>query len=163
MSLLRAVAAVVLALAGQATLGRIWPEGHRYVDLMLVMVVWYGIAHSQRGAMLVGCTGGLLQDAWFHLGAFGTEGFKKTLIGWALGVLAVRLDLNHAGGRFVTGGLFAVADVLADQLVPRLLDQRASWPGPTALIVRVLVTGLLVAAIGGIVDRRRSRRAAFRE
>jgi len=163
MNLLRALAAVVLALAGQATLGRIWPEGHRFVDVMLATVVWYGIAHSQRGAMLVGCAGGLLQDAWFHLGAFGTEGFKKTLIGWALGVLAVRLDLNHSAGRFVTGGLFAAADVLADQIVPRILDQPTHWPGITALMVRAAATGLLVAAIGGIVDRRRRRRAAFRE
>jgi hypothetical protein len=159
----RAVAAVVLALAGQSALGRVWPEGHRFVDLMLAAVVWYGIAHTQRGAMLVGCAGGLLQDSWFQLGLFGAEGFKKTLIGWILGALSVRVDLNHAAGRFVTGGAMAVVDVLADQLVPKLLDQRVEWPATGALVTRIVTTGLLVATIGGIVDRRRRRRTAFRE
>jgi hypothetical protein len=163
MNLLRAVAAVVLALAGQAALGRIWPEGHRYADLMLAAVVWYGIAHTQRGAMLIGAAGGLLQDTWFHLGAFGAEGFKKTLIGWLLGVVSVRVDLNHAAGRLVAGAVCAAVDAVADLLVPRLLDQRAEWPGSGVLAVRVVTTGLLVAIIGGIVDRRRGRRAAFRE
>jgi hypothetical protein len=162
-SFVRAVAAVMLALFAQAALGRIWPGSHTYVDFMLAAVAWYGIAHGQRGAMLVGCAGGLLQDAWFQLGTFGAEGFKKTLLGWLLGAVSVRVDLENALGRFVTGGAFALADALADQLVPRLVARPPEWPETGVLVVRIVSTGLLVSLAGGIVDRRRTRRTAFRE
>jgi len=66
------------ALAVQAMLGRFWPEATRYVDVMLLPVVWYGIAGSQRSGMLVGCAAGLMQDVWFQLGVLGLNGAGKS-------------------------------------------------------------------------------------
>jgi len=50
-TLLRATAVLLLALALQTGLGRLWPDAHRYVDLMYLPVIWYGIRRSQAAAM----------------------------------------------------------------------------------------------------------------
>ena len=98
MKLLRALMGLAVAVSLQAGLGRLWPDAHRYAELLLVPVVAFGIVGSQRSAMLVGCCAGLLQDAWFDIGVFGLNGFKRTLLGWALGGLGSRFDLNRRTG-----------------------------------------------------------------
>ncbi len=144
MSSLRGLLAILICLGLQAGLGYLWPLSGNYVDLMLLPVCWYGITHSQRGAMLVGCGGGLLQDAWLHAGTLGINGFKKTLIGWALGGLGSRFDLNQPLGRFVSGAAVSLADSLLDVGLRQLLDQRVLGPVVLTVVVRALVTGLLM-------------------
>lgn len=162
MSFLRALAALALALAGQTVLGHLWSGAHRFVDLMLLPVVWYGIAGSQRSGMFAGCAAGLLQDAWFQIGTFGLGGFKKTLLGWALGGIGSRFDINRQGGRFIAGSLFSLVDSLLDVGLRRLMDQGPSGSGPLDIAIRVLVAGLLVATMFGIVERSKRRRGLRR-
>lgn len=165
MRLLRAILALVLALAGQTVLSHLWPGAHRFVDLMLIPVVWYGLTGSQRSGMLVGCSSGLLQDAWFQITVFGLNGFKKTLLGWLLGGVGSRFDLNHQAGRFAAGFLFSLGDVLLDLGLRRLLDQQQAAPRLWEIGVKALVSGLLVMLVFGIVEssqrRRRMRRLAY--
>jgi cell shape-determining protein MreD len=156
--LLRAALALAVALAIQAGLGRFWPQGHRYVDAMLVPVVWYGIAGSQRSAMWIGCAAGLLQDAWLGAGTFGINGFKKTLLGFTLGGLGSRFDLNQQAGRFAAGAVTSLADSIMDPVLRRLLDQRQAWPAPQGVVIKALITGLLAAGAFGIIDSVRRRR-----
>jgi rod shape-determining protein MreD len=158
---LRLLLALLLALLLQAALGRLWPGAHGYADFMMVPVVWCGIAGSQRSAMFVGCAAGLFQDAWFQLGAFGLNGFKKTALGWILGGLGSRFDLNRQGVRMACGALASVADSLMDIVLRRLLDQRQPPPSPAQILIKAVVVGLMVAgvfAIMGAVRRRRDRR-----
>jgi len=108
--------------------------------------------------MLVGCAAGLLQDAWFQLGVFGLNGFKKTLLGWILGGLGSRFDLNRQGGRMVFGALTSLADSLMDLGLRRLLDRQLAAPSATDIGVKALVTGLLVAAAFNVMERARRRR-----
>jgi rod shape-determining protein MreD len=154
---LAALVALVAALALQTGLGGIWPDVHRYVDLPLVVVVWYAIARSQRSAMLLGCAAGLLQDAWFRIAVFGMNGFKKTLLGWALGGIASRFDLNQPGGRLVAGTLVGLGDRLLEWPLRRLLDQHVVLPGLLDLAGPALTTGLLVLFAGNIVERAGGR------
>jgi len=157
-SFLKAVLVLALALSAQAALGLLWPEAHRFVDLMLLPVVWYGIAGSQRTGMLVGCAAGLLQDAWFQFGVFGLNGFKKTLLGWVLGGLGARFDLNRQGGRMLFGALASLADSLMGLGLRRLLDRQLAAPQPGEIAIKAVVTGLLVAAAFNVVERVRRRR-----
>jgi cell shape-determining protein MreD len=151
---------LVVALVLQAGLGRLFPGIHRYVDVLLVPVAIYGVASSRRAAMGMGCAAGLLSDTWFHGGPFGLHGFKRTLLAWMLGTVATRLDLNQPAGRLVTGALVSLGDDVLDFILRALLDEHPHFPGPTALVVRAVVTGLLVAAGGGMLDRgRRDERA----
>jgi hypothetical protein len=112
--------------------------------------------------MLVGCVAGLLHDTWFQVGAFGLSGFKRTLLGWALGATASRLDLNQAAGRIFAGAAAAVADGLLDFMLKSLLDQTPELRDPSELLVRAASTGLLAALAGRILDHV-GLRAADRE
>lgn len=155
---LRLLLVLAVALALQSVLGLLWPSAHRYVDGMLVPVIWYGICGSQRTGMWVGCAAGLLQDAWFGLGVFGLNGFKKTLIGWVLGGLGSRFDLNRQGGRMVFGVMASLADSLMDLGLRRMLDRTLGTPGPVEIAIKAVVTGVLVAVAFWIVERARKRR-----
>jgi rod shape-determining protein MreD len=150
--------ALALALALQSALGLLWPDAHRYVDIMLVPVVWWGIVGSQRTGMLVGCAAGLLQDAWFQLGVFGLNGFKKTLLGWILGGLGSRFDLNRQAGRLAFGTLASLADSLLDMGLRRLLDLQQAPPRPVEVLIKSVVTGLLVVGTFILMERVRRRR-----
>ena len=157
MSLLKALAVLIGALALEATIGRVWPEFHRYIDLMLLPVIWYGLNGSTRSAMLVGCAGGLLQDAWFQVGVFGISGFKMTLLGWVLGGVGSRFELNNQVGRLLAGVLFALADSLLDLGLRRLFDLHSTLSG-SDMAVRAAVAGLLAVWGFGLVDRLRDSR-----
>ena len=158
MRLVRVILALTLALALQSALGLLWPEAYRFVDIMLVPVVWYGIVGSQRTGMLVGCAAGLMQDAWFQLGVFGLNGFKKTLLGWILGGLGARFDLNRQAGHLAFGILASLADSLLDLGLRRLLDLHQAPPRPVEVLIRAAVTGLLVFGAFLLIERARRRR-----
>ena len=158
MSLLRVIVFLALALALQSALGLLWPDAHRFVDIMLVPVAWYGIAGSQRTGMLVGCAAGLLQDAWFHLGVFGLNGFKKTLLGWVLGGLGSRFDLNRQTGRMLFGVLASLADSLMDLGLRQLLALDHAVPRPVDVLIKAVATGLLIAGAFFLAERVRRRR-----
>jgi cell shape-determining protein MreD len=155
MSALRALVILAAALVLQAALGRLFPGIHRYVDVLLAPVAIYGAASSQRAAMGMGCASGLLSDTWFHGGPFGLHGFKRTLLGWAAGAVATRVDLSQRAGRFVTGVLVSLGDHLLDFFVRGLLDARPGVPTLAELALRAVTTGLLAAAGGALLHAQR--------
>ena len=158
MRLLRAIMGLALAVSLQVGLGSLWPDAHRYADLLLVPVVVYGIVGSQRSAMLVGCCAGLLQDAWFDIGVFGLNGFKRTLLGWTLGGLGSRFDLNRRAGWLAAGVLLSLVDSMMDLGLRRMLDLEQATPRVTEIVIRAVVTGLLVSVAFGLQARARQRK-----
>jgi len=157
MSLIWAVLSLLVTLGLQAGLAQLWPAGHAYIDWLYLPVVWYGLGGTQRSAMLVGCAAGLLQDGWFQVGVFGLNGFKKTLLGWALGGAGTRFDLNSPPARLVTAIIVCLADSALDPLLRRLLDQSIGIPRIGDVILRALATGLILTISFAIVDRFRER------
>ena len=165
MKLLRAAAALAVCLAVEAFLGAFLPTVHRYVDPMILPVAWYALRGAQRSAMLAGCFGGLVQDAWFQAGLFGTQGFCKTLLAWALGAVASRVEMNVLWGRITAGVVLPVLGDLLETGVRRLFDQSVLLPGAVDLLVRGLLGGLLVPLVFAIVEkvaRVRERRPSGR-
>jgi len=142
---LRAAGLLLLALGLQAALGRLWPSAIRFVDLLAIPALWYAIGGGPRAGLLAGCAAGLLQDAWFQAGVFGLNGFKKTLLGWAVGALGGWVDLHGQGGRLVATAVFVVGDALADLALRRLLDLDSTLPVPWEVLVKWVLTALLVA------------------
>jgi rod shape-determining protein MreD len=138
-------------------MGLLGPRVHAYVDVMLVPVLYYGIVGSQRSAMFVGCAAGLLQDAWFQVGVFGLNGFKKTLLGWMVGGLGTRLDFNNAAARLVLGVGASLTDSTMDLVLRRLLDRQHAVLGLTETVGKALITGLLVVAAFGVALRFKER------
>jgi rod shape-determining protein MreD len=160
-TILTATLWLVLCLILQAAIGQWVPEAHRYVDSMLWPVVWYAITQSQRSAMLVGCAAGLLQDAWFGAGIFGVHGITKTILGWVLGGLGARFDLNHLGGRLAGGGLFFIAERFVEMGIFLLLGLSVVRPAVADLAMGAVVNAAVVTVLFGLIDkvRGRSRRA----
>jgi len=156
LKLLRVVLVLAGALVVQAGLSRLWPECQRYVGILILPVVWYGAAASPRAAMLVGSAAGLLHDTWFEF-PIGVYGFKWTLIGWGLGALSSRIDLNHQGGLALAGVLAWLADSLLDPALRRLVDLEPIVRSPQEILVHAVTTGLLAALAGSIVERMRGR------
>jgi len=152
-SALRALLGLAAALGIQVALARIWPDTGRFVSLLLVLVVTYGVSGSQRSAMFMGCLAGLLNDSWLQAGVFGISGFKWTLLGWALAAVNMRLDLGHTPGRFGAGVAVVLGDSLLNGVLARLLDQSTRSRGLGILLLQALLTGLLAALVGSIVDR----------
>lgn len=162
MSFVLALVALAGSLLFQASLGQGLPTAGRYVDAMLFPVVYYALARTQRSAMLVGCASGLLQDAWFQAGAFGVHGFSRTLLGWALGGLGARFDLNHFWGQLLGGATMFVGDRAIEIGLLLLLDQSVAPPTATELLLGAMVNGLLVPAVFTVVQRGMRRERARR-
>jgi rod shape-determining protein MreD len=155
----RVLIALVFALGIEALIGRVFPVALGFLDLMLVLVAYVAIRGSQRSAMVAGCAGGLLHDAWFQIGLFGIGGFKKTLLAWVVGGLATRLDLNHAPGRLTVGVVLSVADQFLEIGLYRLMDLATAPLDPVKILARAAITGVLVASVFAIVDRKSRRRS----
>ncbi len=162
MRLLRGILALAICLCLEAAMGRWVPSSLRYVDVMLVPVAWYGIARSQRSAMLTGCVAGLIQDAWFETAVFGINGFKKTLLGFVLGGLGSRFDINQGVGWVLAGMILPIADRLLEAGLLRLLDRAVGSVDPIEMLIRAGAGGLLVAAAFSILVRVRGRKAIAR-
>jgi rod shape-determining protein MreD len=156
-SLLFAALAILGALGFEVGLGRFAPGASRYVDALMLPVVWYALARSQRSAMLAGCALGLLEDVWLRGGTLGVAGLAKTVVGWALGGLGARFDLNNPWGRLASGGLATTADALLQMALFRFLDLATGPFDPLEMGLRALTGGLLTFLVFAIL-RRGSRR-----
>ena len=156
MNVLRVLAGLALALAGQAALGRVWPGVHRWIDLLLVPVAVCATGRSHRTAMLVGCASGLLTDAWFHVGSFGASAFRRTFLGWLVAWISSRLDAGPGVSRFGAGAALGLADALLEPVMLRLLDLHATARPIAAVLVLSLVTGLAAVLGGGLADTVRA-------
>lgn len=162
---LRAALALAVALGVQIVLGLWAPSLTRWVDVLTLPVAWYALAVSQRAGLFVGCAAGLLQDAWLQAELFGAAGFSKSLLGWALGGLAARFELNVAWGRATAGALLPVLDRLIVLGLRALFDRGVVPPDPVELGVRAVAGALLTLGVFATMDRvlkidpRRGRRA----
>lgn len=155
---LSAIGALAACLAVQVLLGRLAPASQHYADFLALPMAWYGLRGAQRSAMLAGCAGGLLQDAWFAPGLVGASGFSKTLLGWTLGALGSRFDLNAFWARSIAGGALPIAESLVESGLRRLFDQAIVPWAAGDLAVRAAVGGLLVPVVFAILDRVRAGR-----
>ncbi len=156
---LAALGALAACLALQVVLGRLLPEFQHLADFLALPMAWYGLRGAQRSAMFAGAAGGLLRDVWFEPGLVGASGFSKTLLGWALGGLGARFDLNASWARSVAGGALPVLEILVESGLRRLFDQAvASWTAGD-LALRAVVGGLLVPVVFAILDRVRAGRS----
>lgn len=163
MKTFRALLFLGICLGLQAGLARLLPASARYVDMMVLPVVWYAVRGSQRSALLAGCAGGLMQDGWFEAGVFGMTGFSKTFLGWLVGGLASRVDLNGFGLRFSVGAVFTLAQSVLEIGLRRLLDQTTWTPQLWEWILKAAVTGAIVAIGFPLVDRfRGAGRSGYR-
>jgi rod shape-determining protein MreD len=94
---------VIAALVLQLLIARYLRFAHLdlgYVDPVLIVTVYTSFGRNPLLTMLVGTTAGLAQDS-FSGGVFGSQGFTKTVIGFIVGSLSVRIALENVFSRLV--------------------------------------------------------------
>lgn len=162
MIVLWALVGIGLSLAFELALGRVAPGATRYVDLMMLPLATYALRTSQRSSMAVGCVSGLLQDYWMEPRLLGINGLVKTVLGWALGGVGSRFDLNNFWGRFAAGASVHLADEGLQAGLRRLFGETLAPVAPLTLLIRAVAGGLLTAGILAIVSRVGASRSAAR-
>lgn len=163
MIVLWAALGIGLSLAFELVLGRFAPGTTRYVALMTLPLVAYALRTSQRSAMVVGCASGLLEDYWVEPRLFGLNGLVKTVLGWAMGGIGARFDLNNFWGRFVSGASVHLVDEGLQTALRRLFGAAVAPVGLATLGIRAVAGGLLTAAVLAIVSKLGAGRRAMRQ
>ena len=163
MIVLWAALGIGLSLAFELVLGRFAPGATRYVALMTLPLVAYALRTSQRSSMVVGCASGLLEDYWIEPRLFGLNGLVKTILGWALGGIGARFDLNNFWGRFASGASVHLVDEGLQTALRRLFGEAVAPVGVASWGIRAVAGGLLTAAILAIVSKFGTSRRATRQ
>ncbi len=163
MIVLWALLGIGLALAGELGLGRFAPGATPYVSVMMLPLATYALRTSQRSSMVVGCASGLLEDYWIEPRLFGLNGLVKTILGWALGGIGARFDLNNVWGRLASGASVHLVDVGLQTALRRLFGEAVAPVGVASLGTRAVAGGLLTAGVLAIVGKFGTSRRATRQ
>ncbi|MFL6214933.1 MAG: rod shape-determining protein MreD [Blastocatellia bacterium] len=138
----------------------------KYVDLPLVVTVYFGLQRAPMLAMFSGLALGLGGDALAG-GVLGVGGFAKTLIGYLVAVASVRFALENPLARLAMVALSSATNtvlfiglyLMLDQPLPEVatyadLGRRVGWGtlGDTAMAIVVFI----------VLDRIFSEQAAAR-
>ena len=162
MIILWALLGIGVSLGCELALGRVIPGATRYVDFLMLPLATYALRTSQRSSMTVGCVSGLLQDYWMEPRLFGINGLIKTVLGWGLGGIGARFDLNNLGGRFAAGASVSLLDEALQAGLRRLFGDALAPVHVSTVLLRAAAGGLLTAAVLAIVSRVGSTRSAAR-
>jgi rod shape-determining protein MreD len=161
------IVALFVALALQSTLAGLRIGGVTAVNLVLVVVVYAGLAFGPGSGLVVGSVGGLVQDALAG-GIIGIGGFAKTLVGFAVGVLGAQFIVSQPLPRFV---MFIAATVLHEacfQLLYAVVESRAFRLPYSATLTQALINAVVGVVAFQVVEqgpqmlqRRRARGGRF--
>ena len=163
MIVLWALLGIGLSLMVELGLGRFAPGVTHYVAVMTLPLVAYALRTSQRSSMVVGCASGLLEDYWIEPRLFGLNGLVKTILGWALGGIGARFDLNNFWGRCASGASLHLVDEGLQTALRRLFGEAVAPVGAASLGIRAVAGGLLTAAVLAIVSKLGMSRRATRQ
>jgi len=129
------------------------PPLHRSVDLVLLVVVYYGSAGQRVGAMFAGAAGGLLEDVWLG-DVMGIHGLSKTLIAYVLGGIGSHFELSSAPARTVAVMLAALLESAVQPLILLGLGLPAAPPQPVDLLLRCLGNGVAGALLFSLAAKK---------
>src|SRR5215210_1506422 len=120
--------ALVLALAIilQTSLGVVW-QPFVYIDLPLIVVVYFALQRDAMQALVVGVAAGLATDALGAGGLLGAGGFSKTLTAYLIVSLATRVNLDNPLARIPVLAGAALFDDTVYVLLHRILSQPMSY------------------------------------
>jgi rod shape-determining protein MreD len=161
--------ALVLALAIilQTSLPVVWPY-FVYVDLPLIVVVYFALQRNAMQALIVGVAAGLAADALGGGGLLGAGGFSKTLTAYLIVSLATRVNIDNPLARIPVLAGASLFDDTVYVLLHRVLGQTMSYRfidrAPLKLIVTTAVGTLILYVLDLFFSERarQRRQLAFR-
>jgi rod shape-determining protein MreD len=152
---------VALALILQTTLRVIWPP-LAYVDLPLIVVVYFALQRDAMQALVVGVAAGLAADALGAGGLLGAGGFSKTLTAYLIVSLATRVMLDNPLARIpVLAGAVLFDDVVY-VLLHRILGQTMPYRFLDRAPLKMIATTVIGTLILYVLDLLFSERARQR-
>src|SRR5579864_4434660 len=137
----------VIALFLQAFIPLRFPGFARYVDLPLLVTIFFGMARRNPiSGLLTGAVIGLAQDMLGH-NPIGIYGIAKTVVGYGASSLGVKLDVENAGARLlVTLGFYFVHAAVYFTVARGMVNMTQTWSWS-----RGLLAGLANAFLGVIL------------
>lgn len=150
MRLLQFFLGLVLALTIHSLLHNFFPNALAFVDVYLILVIYYAMGGNLVGTVIAGVSAGFVQDA-FSGSMFGLHAFSLTLCGYLVATVASRIVLS---GALAFGAALAGA-VIVNELVIYLLvnilqHQRIELAGQQ-LLLKMLISSLLGALVYQLV------------
>lgn len=138
----------------------------QYIDLALLVTVYFGLQRAPVLGMLTGMIAGLGGDAVTG-GVVGVGGFTKTLIGYLVGFASVRLSLENPLARLAVVAVASAANTVLFvglyQMLEQSLPHMSTWAEFGATIGwKVLADSVTSIALFIVLDRVFSEQAAAR-
>ena len=131
-------AILVVIIALQSTLRAIW-QPFAYVDLALVLVVYFAVQREPLRALVVAATAGLVTDA-LGRGLLGAGGFSKVLTAYLVYFIAQRVMMDTTILRIPVLAGAAAIDNIVFVAMNRMLGHPSSVPFVQGLAFKVLAT-----------------------
>lgn len=160
---LKIAVVLVLAIILQTSLGAIPDVGKRliFIDLPLVVVVYFALQRDALQAILIGAIAGLATDAYSG-GLLGAGGFAKTLTAYLVTSLATRIMLDNPLVRIPVLAGAALLDSGVYVLLHRMLDQPSLIPFVEVAAFKLIGTTVAGTIILYVLDMFFSERARQR-
>jgi rod shape-determining protein MreD len=158
---LKIAAVLVLAIALQSSLRAVWPP-LAFVDLPLIVVVYFALQRDVLQALVVAAAAGLAMDA-LGGGLLGAGGFSRTLTAYVVYLAAARVMLDTTLLRIPVLAAATVIDGSVFVGMHRLLGQSLAVPFMQMILYKLVATtvaGTLLLYIfeNFFSDRARQRR-----
>ena len=160
--------AIVLALAIllQSSLRAIWTP-LVYIDLPLIVVVYFALQRDMLQALVIGAAAGLATDVLSNA-VWGTGGFSKTLTAYVIAALATRVMLDNPLVRIPVLAGAVLLDASVYVILHRMLGQASQMPFVEKASYEVIWTTVVGTVILYVFDiffserARQRRQFAFR-
>lgn len=128
----------------------------KWIDLFLLMNIYYALNFSQLASLGLSLSSGLVQDS-FSNGIIGMNAFSKTIVAYLLSSLSSRLMIKNPMIIMFLIGIATALDFLT------IHGLRLLFGLPSSLSYQVLAAAALVNGTGGlilfhIVERVRARK-----
>ncbi len=140
-SLWRGMVGLLVAAGCQILLVRYLPAVGASVDLFTVLVMYYAVTRRRIGVMVMGTTAGLVEDLLAHT-FLGMNAFKKTLVGYLVGMLGSFFVLSQPLPRFGVLVLATILEALTEAGLVLVLGQNLVLPSVTDLLRLGLGNGI---------------------
>ncbi len=146
------IAALAVALLLQSTIaGMSFAAGSR-VNLVLVAVIYVGLAYGAVTGMLAGCAAGLVQDA-IAGGVVGIGGLSKTVVGFFVGVLGAQFIVTTPVPRFLMFFGASLVHELCFQALYALVEARGFRLQLSGALIQAFVNGAVGITVFLLVER----------
>lgn len=122
----------------------------RYIDLPLVVTVYFGLQRAPVLGMVTGMIAGLGGDA-IGGGILGVGGFSKTLIGYVVGAASVRLSLENPLARLSVVAVASAANTVLFVGLNQMLEQTLPFVSTWAAFGKTIGWKVLGDSVSSII------------